>query len=96
MKEQIIEKEKIYNIIINLFNVIDNMIESNNKKNEIDELSEIIYIMVIGSYVFINITHVDLCKEIYNNVVRITNIKSNMPGITNKCIFKHMDMLDII
>jgi len=94
MREEIIGKDKIYNTIINLFTVLDNMIAS-NKKNELDELSEIIYIMVIGSYIFISTTDVDMGKVIYNNVLRITNIKSkNVSGITNKCIFKHMDMLD--
>ena len=97
MNQDIIDKSKIGKIITNLFEILNDMIKSNNKKNEIDELSEIIYIMVVGSYKSISITHIDLSKEIYYNVLRITNIKSKeVPGITNKCIFKHMDILDSI
>ena len=97
MKEEIIDNKIIGNIILNLFKQLDNMISVKNKKNELDELSELIYIMVINSYEIFNINNNDLYKEIYDNIVRITNMKSkNTPGITNKCIFKHMDILDEI
>ena len=97
MRENIIEKEAIIQIIINLFTTLDNMISSKSKKNELDELSELLYIMIINSYDFIKKEYPDLTKEIYNNVVRITKIKiKDEPGITNKCIFKHMDILDEI
>ena len=92
MKQDIIHKDKIATIISNLFQTLDIMIVSTIMKNEIDELSEIIYIIVTGSYTLMD---ADLGKTIYDNVVRITKLKSkDIPGITNKCIFKHMDMLD--
>ena len=97
MKEGVIENITIGNIILNLFRILDNMISEKNKKNEMDELSELIYIMITNCYENLNKNNSELYKEIFNNVVRITNIKSkNTPGITNKCIFKHMDILDEI
>ena len=97
MKEGVIDIIVIGNIILNVFSILDYMISTNNKKNEIDELSELIYIIVTSSYESLNDNYPDICKKIYDNVVKITNIKSkNEPGITNKCIFKHMDMLDEI
>ena len=95
MKEGIIGIDLIGNIIQNLFNILQTMISSHTKKNELDELSELIYIFVTNSYELMAIEKKELSNEIYNNIVRITNIKlKEEPGITNKCIFKHMDILD--
>ena len=94
MKENIIEKAAITSILLNLFNMLNKMIASKTKKNEIDELSEILYIFTTNCY-----EHLDknIATEIYNNIIKITKIKcKDEPGITNKCIFKHMDMLDEI
>ena len=97
MRENIIEKEAIAQIIINLFTTLNNMIAVKTKKNELDELSELLYIMIINSYNYIKKEYPDLATEIYNNIVKITKTKiKNEPGITNKCIFKHMDILDEI
>lgn len=97
MKKDIIDKEVIGNIILNIFKKLDSMIISETQQNIIDELSELIYIMVSGSYETLNHNNFHLSKEIYDNVVRITNLKTKTtPGITNKCIFKHMDILDDI
>lgn len=95
MKEGIIEIELIGNIILKLFIILDNMIIQQTKKNELDELSELIYIFVTNSHELIGQNNKELSNEIYNNIVKITNIKlKDKPGITNKCIFKHMDILD--
>jgi len=97
MKENIIDNISIYKNIINLFNILDTMISSGTKKNELDELSELIYIMVINSYNIINKDCSEYAKVILDNTIKITKIKlSENPGITNKCIFKHMDILDEI
>ena len=94
MREETIQKEKIADLIGNLFKTLDTMIASATQKNEIDELSEIIYIMVVGSHKLLD---AGAQKAIYDNVERITKIKSKeAPGITNKCIFKHMDMMDAL
>ena len=95
MKEEIIDYKMIGNTILKLFKILDSIILENNKKNELDELSELIYIMVTCSYEILNKKNPDFYKEIYDNIIRVTNLKSkNTPGITNKCIFKHMDILD--
>jgi len=96
MKENIIDHNIIGTIILNLFNKLDQMI-IDEKKNELDELSELLYIIITNSYEKLNLMNKNIAIEIYNNVVKITKMKSkNEPGITNKCIFKHMDILDEI
>ena len=73
----------------------DKDIEEKDKKNEIDEISEIIYIFV--SNVFNKIKDFDNKKSdnIFSIVENISKMKiKTTPGISNKCIFKHMDLLD--
>lgn len=95
MKNNIIDYDIIYNIIINSFNILDKFIQEGNKKNEIDELSEIIYIVINNSYDIIKSNDNEKYKLIYSNIEKIANMKvKTNPGITNKCIFKHMDLLD--
>lgn len=95
MKNNIIDYNIIYNIIINSFNILDKFIQEGNKKNEIDELSEIIYIVINNSYDIIKSNDNEKYKLIYSNIEKIANMKvKTNPGITNKCIFKHMDLLD--
>ena len=97
MKEGLIEKDTIYNIILNLFKLLDEMIIDGTKKNELDELSELIYIMTVNSYKLIKLDNPDIAKQVFDSISQITKTKmKERPGITNKCIFKHMDILDEI
>ena len=97
MKEGTIGTAAIANIILNLFTILNKIIVTNTKKNELDELSELIYIMTINSYECIKNYDDKIGMQILNNIERVTNIKiKEQPGITNKCIFKHMDILDEI
>lgn len=97
MNEDIIDKDKIINIILNTFILLNRYINVKTKTNEVDELSEILHIMITNSYEKLNTFNPELYKKIFDNVVAITNIKNKQKlGITNKCIFKHMDILDEI
>tara|TARA_B100001093_G_scaffold503105_1_gene557014 strand:- start:3728 stop:4678 length:951 start_codon:yes stop_codon:yes gene_type:complete len=97
MKYDIINEIDIANYIFTMFKILEDMIYLNDKKNELDELSELIYIMVTNSYEKISNKLPNEYKEIFNKIVKITNCKSkDFSGITNKCIFKHMDILDEI
>lgn len=96
MKINILNSEKIANIILKTFTILQDYISSANK-NILDELSELIYILVTNGYERIKNDHPNQATEILNNTKRISQMKvKNTPGITNKCIFKHMDILDKI
>ena len=61
----------------------------------LDEISEIIYLVVKASSLKIKSHNVDNYDTIYSKVKQISNMKvKTLPGITNKCIFKHMDLFD--
>ena len=54
-----------------------------------------IYIVITNSYDKINTWSPENASGIYKKIKVIASLKvKNMPGITNKCIFKHMDLLD--
>ena len=95
MKENVIEEKIINDIILMLFSTLNKFIQETTKKNELDELSEIIYIAVTNSYNKINIWSQNNASVIHEKISAIATSKSkSVPGITNKCIFKHMDILD--
>lgn len=97
MKENIIDEKQIGKIILNLFDYLNELISMKIKKNIIDEISELLYIMIINSYNHLNKSNKEISNMIYNNIIKITQMKcKDESGITNKCIFKHMDILDEI
>lgn len=97
MKENIIDKEYIEKAIFKLFEILNSMINLNTKKNELDELAELLYIIITNSYENIKEQDPDIAKNIYDNVDNITKLKvKDYTGLTNKCVFKHMDILDEI
>lgn len=91
MNEKLISNEKIGKFILDLFKKLFSYINFENKRNEVDELSELLYILIVNGYSHLLDDH---CKDIHKNVSNIIDINFNdYMGITNKCIFKHMDIL---
>ena len=91
----VIEKEKIIDLTHYLINKIMLLIEENNKKNEVDEITENIEILY-------NKSIFDNCEESMNskNITEIINKLSHCkvktyPSLSNKSIFKYMDMIDM-
>lgn len=95
MNCEMIEEKIIIDIILNLQNKIYEFYENKEKRNYIDEISENLFILIVNGYNKIKEQNdIDLIKE---NVNKITNInKKKYLGITNKTIFKNMDILDAI
>ena len=95
MKLEALEEEQILNIITDLQQYMMDTIKIADSKDIVDELSEIISILIING----NST---LCKKnkwinIMQIVTQISKFKNtDYPSITNKTIFKHMDILDNI
>ena len=97
-KYDVITLDYVFNNIINIQNMIINEANINNsdKKSEIEELSENLFILLT------NIKKSDLktnknWNNIYNNINFIKNIDITVNiGISHKVKFKHMDILDKI
>ena len=83
----VIKLNILYDILIKNLNI-------ENKKNHVDEMSELIYILTSNSIKIIEgenlITLIEKIKMI--STLKINDFKS----LTNKCLFKNMDLLDEI
>ena len=97
MNNNIITKDKIVNIVRILMFKIYNFINENNKKNEVDEITENI-IILYKKELFDGSIHYDLIdgNNINELIDRFAHSKSkNYLSMTNKSIFKFMDLIDM-
>tara|TARA_Y100000768_G_scaffold101385_1_gene74149 strand:- start:3765 stop:4718 length:954 start_codon:yes stop_codon:yes gene_type:complete len=93
MKENIIPEESIINIIIEVQNYMNILMENEENKEVIDELSEVIYILVTNSFIILK--EMDKWPSIIENIINISKMTiKTKPGLSNKTIFKHMDIVD--
>lgn len=97
LKLNCIRYEVIATIILNIYELVNTYIAAKTKKNEIDEISELLYILIANSYDSIKSNHVQLYEVIELNIQKMIDIKKeNNSDLNNKCVFKHMDLLDLL
>lgn len=95
MIQEVIQPTKIIIIINDLQDYLNKIVIKENNKNIVDELSEVLYILITKSYE--QIKDVDGWEEIVSFIKMISEMKpAIVPSISNKSIFKHMDMLDVL
>ena len=91
----IISDDDIYKMCNILFDITRKNLNTENKKNEIDELSEYNYILITSIYNNLSNNNKILADNLFNIVSEYSNYKvKDFKSITNKCIFKHMDIID--
>ena len=96
---KIISEEKIVTIACDLMKQVVKLMKENNKKNEVDEITENIAILYNKS-IFENCsTEVDqkIGGELFSEIVHrlsLCTVKT-FPSLSNKSIFKYMDMIDM-
>ena len=95
MKLKVIPVSSIVEIIIGVQDYLHTLYVDEANKAIVDELSEVIFILVTNA-------HDELSSSndwvtIHENILNITSLKvSDKEGLTNKSIFKHMDIVDDI
>ena len=95
MKENLIDTSEIIKIVELLQTNMSAAILENDKKNIVDEMTEIFYIIVVNGIEKIN--SVEEWSSIEDFINKFSAFKPNShPSITNKSIFKFMDILDIV
>tara|TARA_B100001769_G_scaffold275316_1_gene277189 strand:+ start:33424 stop:34350 length:927 start_codon:yes stop_codon:yes gene_type:complete len=95
MKLQVITKESIIKLILDIQNNVNDRINIETNKPFIDELSELIFILVTNSKS--ELSDQKQWDEISGNITSICKMEQSINvGLTNKSIFKHMDISDII
>ena len=88
MKQKMIKIEIGFQLVNELFGSLFELIKMENKKNEVDELSELIFILWKKDFYH----SLDLSKKI--ELIAHSKIKDYL-SLTNKTIFKFMDMIDM-
>ena len=91
----VINDDEIYRISNILFDITKKNLNIENKKNEIDELSEYNYILITIVYNNLVKSNKIFADNLFNIVTEYSNYKvKDFKSLTNKCIFKHMDIID--
>jgi hypothetical protein len=102
MKIGIVDKTHVLTIMKQLQELLYANLRQEGKTNEVDELSENLYIIVKNSHVDLKDAkkEPEVAESFARRVEQITEISKlklkSKPSITNKTIFKHLDMLDEI
>jgi hypothetical protein len=102
MKIGIVEKMQVLTIMKQLQELMYANLRQEGKTNEVDELAENLYIIVKSSHMDMKDAknEPEIAEIFTNRVEQITEISKlkikSKPSITNKTIFKHLDMLDEI
>ena len=109
MKNGIVEKKHVLAIMRQIQELMYANLRQEGKTNEVDELAENLYIMVKNSHgvlksaasASVDTTDSAEVAELFAQrlelIVEISKLKiKSKPSITNKTIFKHLDMLDEI
>ena len=93
-KNNVITLDFVYQNINNVQNMIMINTTNSEKKSEIDELSENLYILLTNIPFLVLIKHNDWSK-INNNLLEFTNLNNKIHlGLSSKSKFKHMDIKD--
>jgi hypothetical protein len=104
MKNGIVEKTQVVALMRQIQELMYSNMRQEGKTNEVDELAENLYIMVKHSHSFLtapaDADAADAAESFKIRVEQITEISKlkikSKPSITNKTIFRHLDMLDEI
>uniref|UniRef100_A0A6C0HFP3 MIF4G domain-containing protein n=1 Tax=viral metagenome TaxID=1070528 RepID=A0A6C0HFP3_9ZZZZ len=96
MIQEVIEPSKIIAIIRDLQDYMNTLIVTDNNKTIVDELTEVLYILITNSYDVIKNVEEDW-SVIFAFVKTVSEMKpATINSVSNKTVFKHMDMLDVI
>ena len=85
--------DSIIDIIHDMQNYMKKQISTENMASVVEELCEVIAIMVCSSKQ--NLDEHDSWGDIVGYITEVSNMKAKqLPSISHKTIFKHMDILD--
>lgn len=97
MLHNAIEKDDIMDIIIELQNFFLENLDEDDRCSIVDELSELIFVIIKHCHQKCKQNGCDKWRLISSNLKNISELnRGDMKSITNKTIFKHMDIMDII
>jgi hypothetical protein len=103
MKIGIVEKAQVLGLMRQIQELMYSNMRQEGKTNEVDELAENLFIMVKHSHAVFtragssDAEMIEIFKLRVEQITEVSKMKiKSKPSITNKTIFKHLDMLDEI
>ena len=94
MLEGLIEKDAVMNIIYSLLQKMFDYAELKNKKAEGVEISENLFILVSSIKNSLQQSEIDTIKEKLDLIIAMKSSSEN--SLTNKIIFKYMDLIELL
>jgi hypothetical protein len=96
-KKNVINDEMILNLILYLFDIVSKNAQEPNKTNEVEEITENIFIIITQSSSLLNTSEV-WDNQIIPKINELSKIRKTDPeryiSMTNRAGFKYMDMVD--
>lgn len=93
VKNDVLQKDTLLTIISSVFNLVLEYIDTPDKVNQVEEITENIFIIVTESHSIMKET--TEWGNILENVKTISQLKTKeKPSLSSRAIFKYMDILD--
>jgi hypothetical protein len=94
-KYNIIDKQKTIDLILQLENTVIQYVDEDNKTNEIEEITENIFIFTTMSY---KLLKADVgWEDVIENIHTLSQIKTKEhKSMSSRAVFKYMDILDYL
>lgn len=98
MKNGIVDADSVLDIIHQLQDLLFENIRTAGRVSEVDELSENLFIIIKNCHAFLATKGEECRVKLANRMLKVTEVSAmkvkTHPSISNKSIFKHMDILD--
>ena len=91
-----LEPDYVIDIIHSLLDKIKSGYEIIENSSLNEEISELLFLILESSYIYLDKNCFDDFQKIKNDIENISSMKPNHTGLSNKTIFKFMDLFDII
>jgi hypothetical protein len=93
MKKNLVNTHEFIDIILHLQDLVFSYIDTPNKLNEVEEITENLFILITNSKR--DIENETKCVNIVSNFTKCSQLKAkDKPSISTRAIFKYMDILD--
>jgi len=94
VKKNVLDKELLLKIVIEIQNILLEYIDIENKSNEVDEISENIFLMVTESHSIMKMD--ELWKsQVMMTIQNLSKMKvKERKSLSSRAIFKYMDIMD--
>ena len=96
MLHDVVPATKIVSMIDEIQEELLSFIKKEDNVNIVDEMSELVYILIVNGHSMLK-TIDDEWSQMLNRIEIVSSMQNkSYPSISNKTIFKHMDMLEAI